>query len=374
MKKEINREKEIIKVGSIGIATNAVLIVFKAIIGFLSGAVSIVLDAVNNLTDVLGSVITIIGTKIANRPADKKHPLGHGRFEYITSMLVSFIILGAGVTAIVESIKKIIEPNEVSFNVITIVIISVAVVAKLVLGLYTQKKGRALKSETLIGSGKDAMFDAIVSSTTLVGIIIFMAAGINIDGYLGALVSVFIIKAGIELFISAVTDILGKRADASIVKEMTDLVIEKFPEVYGVYDVFLENYGPDKITGSFHIEVSKFLTADDIDLLTRKITSLIYQKYQFIVTVGIYAIDDKTPEEIELKNKISEICLGVDGVLQLHGYRHFKEQNVINFDIVKDFKIKDNAKLVQDVRAKLNEFLPQYNYIIVVDTDVALTE
>lgn len=369
-----SRESQIVRTGAIGIGSNVGLVVLKAIVGFITGSVSIILDAVNNLTDALSSLITIIGTKLANRPADKKHPFGHGRIEYLTSFFVAIIILAAGIFAIVESIEKIITPSEVSFNVISIVLISIAIVVKIGLGLFTINRGKKLKSEALIGSGKDAFFDALITTSTLVGMIVFMASGVNIDGYLGALVSIFIIKSGVELIYSSIVDLIGKRADAKLVSDLIETVKNAFPEVLGVYDVFLESYGPEKLTGSFHVEVSNTLTADDIDLLTRKITGLVYQKYQFITTVGIYAVENKDEEAIKLKNQIYEIVKGIDGVLQIHGYRHFKENNMISMDVVKDFKIKDEAAFRIAIRKALEERFPQYNYVIVIDTDMTLSE
>ena len=195
----MNREKKIIRTSVIGITGNLLLVGAKATIGFIAGSVSIILDAVNNLTDMLSSVITIIGTKLSNKKPDKKHPYGHGRIEYLTSLIIAVIILVAGGSAIYESILSLINGNTANYSDISLIIISIAILVKVALGLYYRKVAKEVNSDALKGSGIDALFDAILSTATLVGAIVARYANVYIEGYLGIVIGLFIIKSGIEI-------------------------------------------------------------------------------------------------------------------------------------------------------------------------------
>ncbi len=195
----MNREKKIVTTSIIGIGGNVLLVAIKAFIGLLANSISLVLDAVNNLSDALSSIITIIGTKIANKKPDKKHPFGHGRVEYLTSLIIAVIILIAGAAAIYESIISLIEGSEPNYSNLSLIIISIAIVIKVALGLFFRKMGKETNSDALKGSGIDALFDALLSLATLVGAIVAMFAHVYIEGYLGIVIGLFIIKSGIGI-------------------------------------------------------------------------------------------------------------------------------------------------------------------------------
>ncbi|MBR6884729.1 MAG: cation transporter, partial [Prevotella sp.] len=216
----MNRSKEIIRTSWIGIVANVLLAGFKAAVGVLSSSVAIVMDAVNNLSDALSSVITIIGTKLSQRPADRKHPFGFGRIEYFSAIIIAVIVLSAGITSLIESVKKIFDPTEPSYSTTTLVVIVVAIVVKLVLGQYVKRKGQQLKSDALIASGSDALFDAIITLATLVSAGIMLLWGVSLDGILGALISLVIIKAGIEMLASPVNELLGVSIPAELTSEI----------------------------------------------------------------------------------------------------------------------------------------------------------
>ena len=195
----MNRNSQIIRTSWIGIVANVFLAGFKAAVGLLANSVAIVMDAVNNLSDALSSVITIVGTKLSQRPADRKHPFGHGRIEYFSAIIIAVIVLSAGVTSLLESAKKILNPTQPEYTHTTLIVIAVAIIVKLVLGRYVKNKGVQLNSDALIASGSDALFDAIITLTTLVSAGVMLLWGISLDGILGVLISIVIIKAGIEM-------------------------------------------------------------------------------------------------------------------------------------------------------------------------------
>ena len=212
-----NREKTIVKTSIIGIITNILLVGFKMFVGLMSNSIAVILDAVNNLSDALSSVVTIIGAKLGAKKPDKKHPLGYGRIEYLSSMIVAALVLYAGITSLVESIKKIINPEKADYGVASIVIISVAIVVKLLLGLYVRRQGKKVNSGALTASGSDALFDAVLSTSVLASAIIYLISGVSLEAYVGVIISGFIIKAGIEMMIETLNDIIGKREDAEMI-------------------------------------------------------------------------------------------------------------------------------------------------------------
>ena len=185
------REKAIVKTSIIGILTNVFLVVFKAVVGILSNSIAIILDAVNNLSDALSSVVTIIGAKLGAKQPDKKHPLGYGRIEYLSSMIVAAIVLYAGITSMVESVKAIFSPEKAEYSAISLIIISVAIVVKLILGQYVKRQGKKHNSGALTASGSDALFDAILSASVLASAIIYLIWGISLEAYVGVIISVF---------------------------------------------------------------------------------------------------------------------------------------------------------------------------------------
>ena len=301
-----SRSKGIVKVSIKGIIANIFLVAAKALVGFLAGSISIILDALNNLTDALSSIITIVGTKLALKKPDKKHPYGHGRIEYITSIIIAFIIIAAGVGAGIESINKIINPTEPTYEVYSFIIIIMAIVVKILLGLYFRKKGKDYRSESLKASGTDALMDSILSFTTLVAMIVNVAFGKTIEGYLGVLIAIFILKAGIEIIVETVSLIIGERFDPEQVKKLKELV-KSFDEVRGCFDVVLHNYGPEYAIGSLHIEVDDKLTAKEIHKLSSRITGKVFETFGIVVTIGVYATNDTDDFSNEVRRDIVDI-------------------------------------------------------------------
>ena len=259
----LDREKVVVKTSIISILSNIALAGFKAAVGLLANSIAIVSDAVNNLSDAISSIITIIGTKLAGKAPNKKHPYGYGRIEYMTSLIVSAIVLYAGVTALIESIKKIIHPEDVDYSTVTLVIIIAGIIVKFILALYVKKKGKEVNSDSLVASGSDAFNDAILSSSVLASAIIYLIFNISLEAYVGVLLSIFIIKAGIELIKESVDNMLGVRVESELAKNIKkDVVKEK--DVRGAFDLVLNNYGPDKYLGSIHIEVPDTLSVAEV--------------------------------------------------------------------------------------------------------------
>lgn len=359
------REKQITKTSFIGIITNVLLAGFKAFVGLLAGAVSVVLDAVNNLTDAISSVITIIGIKLAKKKPDKKHPFGYGRIEYFSAILVAAIVLVAGITAGIESVKKIITPETPDYSALTLIVIGVAVVVKIILGKYVKTKGKKYNSEALVASGSDATFDAIITASTLAGGVITLLTGFSVDGIVGTLISLFIIKAGLEMLLTSVSSVMGSRVDSAVSTEMK-AAISEVDGVNGVYDLVLHNYGPDFAIGSVHIEINSALSAEEIYGITRNIQNIVLEKYRVFLTVGIYPFNEKYRDK---RDEIEKIAFFHDGVIQVHGFHVEEDKKQFSVDIVADFTVKDKKGLLSALTEEFEKVFPEYSVYINFDVD-----
>lgn len=364
----VQREKAIVRTSIIGIVTNVFLAAFKAVIGIISNSIAVTLDAVNNLSDALSSVITIIGTKLGAKPPNKKHPLGYGRIEYLSSMIVAAIVLYAGITSLVESVKKIISPEQADYSAVSLIIISVAIVAKLILGTYVKQQGKKHNSGALVASGSDALFDAILSSSVLACAVVFLVWEISLEAYVGVIISLFIIKAGIEMMSETVNDILGKRPEKEETDSIKKLICEE-PEVRGAFDLIMYNYGPNKNYASVHIELPDTMTIDEADKLTRRIQANVYVKTGVILTgVGVYSFNTSDNEAAKIRNSILETVLAHDWALQLHGFYADTQKKTIRFDVVISFDI-DRAEAVETLMQETKAMYPDYEIQIIPDID-----
>ena len=362
----MDRSSQIIRTSWIGIITNVLLASFKAVVGILASSVAIVMDAVNNLSDALSSVITIVGTKLSQRPADRKHPFGFGRIEYFSAIIIAVIVLSAGITSLIESVKKIFDPTEPSYTTTTLIVIVVAIVVKLVLGQYVKKKGEQLKSDALIASGSDALFDAIITLATLVSAGVMLLWGVSLDGILGALISIVIIKAGFEMLASPVNELLGTSISAELTNQIKKEVSD-FEGVHGVFDLILHNYGHDVKIGSLHINVYDTMSAYEIHGLTRKITTYMYEKHGIIMTVGVYAVATGENKRAELQSKVMQSLAAHKEIVQVHGFYYFEKENMISVDVVPDISVHDDIAFVNQLTNEIQPLVPGINVVIVVD-------
>ncbi len=362
------REKAIVKTSIVGIVTNLFLVGFKAFVGLLSNSIAVILDAVNNLSDALSSVVTIIGAKLGAKKPNKKHPLGYGRIEYLSSMIVAAIVLYAGITSLVESVKKIIAPEAADYKTVTLVIISVAIVVKLILGQYVKRQGKKFNSGALVASGSDALFDAVLSASVLASAIVYLIWGISLEAYVGVVISLFIIKAGIEMMIETVNDILGKRGEKEETDRIKGLICEE-PEVRGAYDLIMFNYGPNKNYASVHVELPDTMTVDETDKLTRRIQTKVYHETGVILTgIGVYSFNTSDDETARIRNTVLETVMAHDWALQLHGFYADTENKTMRFDVVLSFDI-DRAEAIGVLTEEVQSLFPDYTLQIIPDID-----
>ena len=368
--KETNsRDAVIVRTSVIGILANVFLAAFKAFVGLTAHSIAIVMDAVNNLSDAASSVITIVGTKLAGKEPDRKHPFGYGRIEYLSAMIISILVLYAGVTAFVESVKKIIHPEAPDYSALSLIIVAVAVLVKIILGRYVKRVGEKVNSDSLVNSGEDATLDSVISASTLLAAGIYLIFHISLEAWLGAVIAAVIIKSGIGMLRETLSKILGERADAQLARDIK-ATINSFPEISGAYDLVLHNYGPDAYNGSVHIEVPDTLAADELDKLIRKVTVTVLEKHHVLLTaVGVYSYNTKDPVAAAAREKVAQIAAENPDVLQTHGFYLDQAEKTLRFDFVVSFDAKDRKQVYRDISENVQKAFPDYRLQIAMDTD-----
>ena len=367
-----DRDAGIVRTSVVGIVANVLLAAFKAAIGLAANSIAIVLDAVNNLSDALSSVITIVGTKLANKPADRKHPYGHGRTEYITTIVIAAIVTWAGVTSLTESLQRIVHPETPSYDTLSLVVVAVAVAAKIALGLYARGQGARYNSDSLVASGTDALTDSIISASTLVAAVVFLLSGVSVEAWLGAVISAIIIKSGVDILREAISHILGERVDSDLSQGIRHTV-EQVPGVRGAYDLLLNDYGPDRLSGSVHVEVDESLTAREIDTLTRTVQLAVMQEQGIILhTIGIYSANASDGGDVgAIRALLLRLADENPYVLQVHGFYANVEDKEVTFDLVVSWDAPNRHAVVDEVLACVRQEFPDYHFRAQLDADMS---
>lgn len=365
-----DRSRIIVRTSMIGIAANILLAGFKAAVGVISGSIAVVLDAVNNLSDALSSVITIVGTKLAEKLPDKKHPLGYGRIEFLSAMIVSAIVLYAGITSLTESVKKIIHPEAADYSTAALIIIAAAVVVKYLLGRYVKAAGERVNSGSLIASGADAMNDSVISLSVFISAVIYLLFHLSLEAYVGVVIAVMIIRSGLEMLTDTLDEILGRRISGELSRQIKQTVSED-REVQGAYDLILHSYGPDRYVGSVHVEVRDSMKAPEIDRMIRRITKNVYLKHKVIIEgITIYSQNSDDPEAVRMKEKITDYVMSQEGLLQMHGFYADTAEKSIIFDIIIDFD-HDRDAIYQRIKEQIQQMYPGYTVIISLDANIS---
>ena len=362
--KEKKRDRIIVRTSIIGILANVALAAFKAAVGLITGSIAITLDAVNNISDAGSSLVTIIGTKLAGKQPDRQHPWGYGRIEYLSAMIISILVLYAGITSLVESVKKILHPEAASYTVPSLIIIAVAVAVKILLGRYVKDVGEKVNSDSLVNSGKDAMLDAVISASTLLAALIFIFFGLSLEAWLAAVIALVIIKAGIDMLRETLSKILGQRIDVETAKKVRE-VLTSMPGVLGIYDLIFHDYGPDRINCSAHAEVADDLTAVELDEMQRNAAMKLYMET---------AVNTKDEKIKQMRDDVYRVVMGHDDLLEMHGFYVNEEEKRMQFDIIVGFDAKDREGMYRHIVEEIRDLYPDYQVIIVPDSDFSITE
>ena len=364
------RDSLVVRTSITGIIANLVLAAFKFFAGLMAHSMAIQADAINNMSDAASSIVTIVGTKLAAKPADKKHPFGYGRMEYLSSMVIGTLVLFAGLHPLRDAVKAIFNPGTLpDYSHITLLVVSGAVIVKILIGRLFVSTGKKTNSDALVNSGKDALFDSILSASTLVGAAVYLILGVSVEPYVAVLISLFIIKAGIEMLFETVSKLLGESGDFEKAEEIKKTIMA-FEGVKGVYDLVLNNYGPDAFSGSVHIAVPDTYSAWDIDDLIRDIQVKVYHEHKVILNaVGVYSINTKDPFYAKAEDKVISIVKENEFVRQIHGFHMNRERKTIRFDVVISFDAKDRVAVYNEIYSQVQKAFPDYTVQMALDTD-----
>lgn len=355
--------------GAVGIVTNFLLFVMKIIVGTVFHSVSVTADAVNNLTDSGSSVVTLIGFKMASKPADEKHPFGHARIEYLSGVIVSFIVIFLGLQLGMSSVEKILTPEENALTPVALVVLVISILAKLWQCLFYRKVGRMIKSESVEATSKDSRNDVIATSVVLLGAVITMLTGVNLDGYMGAAVALFIVFSGVQLTISTADPLLGQAPEGELVQTITEKMLS-YPGIIGMHDLAVHNYGVGRCFASAHCEVDAkndiLVSHDLIDNIER----------DFSRDLGIHMVIHLDPVIVgdartdALHCKVQSLVTALYPTVTIHDFRVIwgvTHSNIV-FDAAVPFSVKDSdAVITQKLEAEIQKLDPDYRTVVTID-------
>lgn len=352
-----------------GIILNAFLSLFKLVAGSLTASISIVADAVNNLSDAGSQVVSLISFKISAKPADRDHPFGHARMEYVASMIVSFIILTIGFELFRSSFDKILHPSATEFSIVAIIILAVSIAVKLWLAIFNRKIGKRINSSVIRATAVDSLSDAAATSAVLISMIISYYTGFATDGYMGVIVSVFIFIAGIKILAETKNSILGSPPDKETLDEICRITSE-YPEILGIHDMIVHNYGAGNTIASLHAEVdgseNVFITHDVIDNLEKRL----FLELGVRATVHMDPIVTNDEQVNELRAKTLAAVREIDARLDIHDFRFVLGRTHSNliFDISAPFELKmSDEDIKREVSDKISLIDPSFFAVITVD-------
>ncbi len=358
--------------GIVGIITNTLLFIIKLSVGLLSNSVSILADAFNNLSDAASSIITIVGFKMANKPADAEHPFGHGRIEYITAMIVSFMVMLVGIQFVKTSFQKIINPTLVTFELLPFILLLISIGFKFWLSKFNKTIGNKINSSTLKATATDAMGDVFTSTTVVISFLLSKFTTFPIDGYIGIVVALAIVYSGFSLIKETLSPLLGEPPDPVLVSDITDMVMS-YDNITGIHDLIVHNYGPGRIMASIHAEIPSNIDIMEIHHIIDTAEREISKKLNIYLVIHMDPICVDTDEIIEARNMVKDVLSKYEDVKSFHDFRVVGENN--NKNLIFDIEVCptclaneiSSAKLLDNIEKDIKEKAPEYNCVITVD-------
>ena len=354
----------------VGIFCNVLLFGVKMTIGTLMRSMAVMADAFNNLSDAASSVIGFVGVKMANKPADKDHPFGHGRMEYIAALIVSFLVIEVGITFFKSSIEKIRNPEELAFSWISFIILALSVGVKLWLSVFNRVLGRRVDSKVMLATAADSMGDVITTTATLVSIIVCRFSGINIDGVVGLIVSIVVIMSGISIARDTLEPLIGKGVDPKLCGEIKELV-ESYDGIVGTHDLIVHNYGPGRSMASIHAEVPRDVDIETSHEIIDRAEREVSKKLGLFLVIHMDPVEVHDARVLAIKEKLGRVLHALDDRLTFHDFRVVfgKEQINLIFDLVVPFTYneEEELKLSQQVMALMQEVDARYQCVITMD-------
>lgn len=353
----------------VGIICNLILFSIKYIVGALSHSISIVSDAFNNLSDCAGCLVTLLGYKMASKPADKDHTFGHGRIEYLTSLTIAVLIIFVGIELLKNSIEKIVNPEEIKFSLFVLFSLIFSIAVKLWMAFFNTKLGRKINSSVMIATAKDSKSDVIATSATLIALICSLFTKLPIDGIMGFVVSVFILKSGYDIVKDTVDELLGKPADPEVVNQIKKYVL-KNDKIIGIHDLIIHSYGPGNMIGSCHVEVKSNEVFTEVHDIVDSIEREIYNDMNILMTIHMDPIEVDDQLTNNTKKLVNKIINSIDPALHIHDFRIVSGESHTNliFDLVVPFECKySHQQLKQRIDDLLSKENINYYTVIVFD-------
>ncbi|WP_283608837.1 cation diffusion facilitator family transporter [Faecalispora anaeroviscerum] len=370
-KKSPEKRSKLIRLASAsGIIANIIFAGVKLVVGTIANSVSILSDAVNNLSDALSSVITLAGLKLSERPPDRKHPLGYGRIEYVSGLIVSVIVLMTGIEFLKTSAQRILQPQDVYFTAAQLIVLSITILGKWLLSRFHIAAGKAADSDSLIASGTDAKMDVIASVVTVVAAVVAKLTGWHVDGYVGALLSLFILYTGIGLIRDTLSSIIGERPEKELAENIKAEVL-KYEPIMGAYDLILHNYGPVNSLGSLNVEIPDTVTVEKAYETMTAAQKDVLHKFGIYFTFGLYSVNTYDQEIVAMREHVRQIILSVPGAISLHAFNYDKDNHMIRFDIVVDFSVHNFSEFRKQVTKELLRHDPSAQIQMNIDLDYA---
>ena len=363
-----SREGTVVAVSGLNILVNLIFAAIKVVIGLAVSSIAIVSEGVNNATDSATSLITIVGTKLSAKHPTEKHPFGFGRIEYLTSLLISVLILFTGAELMESSVKRIFEPQEMSISYVTMAIIAVSALVKLVLGLYTIKEGRRVDSSSLVALGTECRSDSVVSVITLVTALVFLVFHVSLDAYAGIIMSLIVLKAGFEVLKETLSDILGQAGEKELAQELYR-IIRAEPLVLNAADMMLHNYGPDAYSGSVNVEIDHSKTVEEVYAALHELQLRIMHEKHITMVFGIYAVDRDHAQIRQLREQVAAFVREQKHVTSYHALYIHPNGKDLYVDLVVDYDLADWEALRKEFTSYMAELYPDKHLELVIETN-----
>lgn len=358
--------------GIVGIITNLMLFIIKLFVGLFSNSVSILADAFNNLSDAASSIITIVGFKMANKPADAEHPFGHGRIEYITAMIVSFMVMLVGLQFVKTSFQKIINPTPVTFELLPFILLLISIGFKFWLSKFNKSIGNKINSSTLKATATDAMGDVFTSTTVVISFLISKFTTLPIDGYIGIIVALAIVYSGFSLIKETLSPLLGEPPDPVLVSNITDMVMS-YENITGIHDLIVHNYGPGRIMASIHAEIPSNIDIMEIHHIIDTAEREISKKLNIYLVIHMDPICVDTDEIVEARNMVKDVLKKYEEVKSFHDFRvvgdHDNKNLIFDIEVCPKCLANENrpSQLLSNIEKDIKEKSPEYRCVITVD-------
>lgn len=363
-----SRESIITMTSGLGVFVNIIMALTKVIIGALASSIAIISEGVNNAADVLSAIITLVGSKLARKHPDKKHPFGYGRIEYLVSLIISVLILVTGVEMVISSVKLIFNPEELNISYLSLIIVAGSAVIKFILGVYTMKMGKKADSNALVGVGLDSRNDSYASIITIVAALVFLIFHISVDAYAGIIISILILKAGLELLLDTIGDLLGRPGEHELAVEIYREVLAT-DGIISAADMMLHNYGPDAWSGSVNVEIDHAKTVGEIYEFLHALQLRIMHEHNVTMVFGVYAVDNDHDTVRELRKKIADFVHAQEHVKSYHAVYLVEEEKKIYCDLIVDYDLQDWDALRAEFTEYITKLYPQYEMELTVETE-----